>query len=82
MNTKLLSVKETEEALNLGHTKVCELIAAGDIESIKIGRRRLIKPEAIDRFIERMVAEDPTASEQAKLQAKAEELSQQNTEAV
>ena len=65
MNIKLLSVKETEEALNLGHTKVCELIADGDIESIKIGRRRLIRPEAIDRFIERMAAGEPTISEQA-----------------
>lgn len=65
MNTKLLSVKDIEAALNLGHTKVCELIADGDIESIKIGRRRLIRPEAIDRFIERMVAGEPTVSEQA-----------------
>ena len=65
MNSKLLSVKDTEEALNLGHTKVCELIADGDIESIKIGRRRLIRPEAIDRFIERMAAGEPTVSEQA-----------------
>ena len=65
MNTKLLSVKDIEEALNLGHTKVCELIANGDIESIKIGRRRLIKPEAIDRFIERMASGEPTVSEQA-----------------
>ena len=65
LNSKLLSVKETEEALNLGHTKVCELIADGDIESIKIGRRRLIRPEAIDRFIERMAAGEPTVSEQS-----------------
>ena len=63
MKTMLLSLKETEAALNLGHTKVCELVADGDIESIKIGRRRLITPEAIDRFIERMTAGEPTASE-------------------
>ncbi len=70
LNSKLLSVKETEEALNLGHTKVCELIADGDIESIKIGRRRLIRPEAIDRFIERMAAGEPAISEQATSLAK------------
>ena len=44
MNTNLLSIKDTEEALNLEHTKVCELIADGDIESIGFqpARRRYI----------------------------------------
>ncbi len=72
MNTKLLSLKETEAALNLGHTKVCELIADGDIESIKVGRRRLITPEAIDRFIERMAAGEPTVSELRKKSVRSE----------
>ncbi len=67
MNTKLLSLKETEAALNLGHTKVCELIADGDIESIKVGRRQLITPEAIDRFIGRMAAGEPTVSDMRRL---------------
>ena len=56
MNTSLLSIKDTEEALNLGHTKVCELIADGDIKSIKVGRRRLIPPTAIDEFIAQRLA--------------------------
>ena len=47
----LLSIKDAEERLNLGHTKVCELIADGDLKSIKIGRRRLIPPFAIEEFI-------------------------------
>jgi excisionase family DNA binding protein len=63
LDTKLLSLKETEAALNLGHTKVCELIADGDIESIKVGRRRLITPKAIERFIARMAAGEPTAGD-------------------
>lgn len=56
MNTSLLSIKDTEEALNLGHTKVCELIADGDIKSIKVGRRRLIPPTAIEEFIAQRLA--------------------------
>ena len=56
MNASLLSIKETEEALNLGHTKVCELIADGDIKSIKVGRRRLIPPTAIEEFIAQRLA--------------------------
>ena len=63
MNTELLSIRDIEEALKLGHTKVCELIADGDIESIKIGRRRLATPEAIDKFITRLKAGEPTVGD-------------------
>ena len=69
MDAKLFSVKDTEETLNLGHTKVCELIADGDIESIKIGRRRLVTPEAIDRFIASREAGEPTVSDMRRLDA-------------
>ena len=69
MDAKLLSVKDTEETLNLGHTKVCELIADGDIESIKIGRRRLVTPEAIDRFIASREAGEPTVRDLRLLEA-------------
>ena len=57
MNASLLSIKDTEEALNLGHTKVCELIADSDIKSIKVGRRRLIPPTAIEEFIAQRLAD-------------------------
>ena len=69
MDTKLLSIKDTEETLNLGHTKVCELIADGDIASIKVGRRRLVTPEAIDRFIASREAGEPTVSDLRRLDA-------------
>ena len=69
MDTKLFSVKDTEEILNLGHTKVCELIADGDIASIKIGRRRLVTPESIDRFIASREAGEPTVSDLRRLGA-------------
>ena len=63
LNTNLYSIKGTGEALNVGRTTVCELIADGDIESIKIGRRRLVTPEAIGKFIEKRVAGEPTVGE-------------------
>lgn len=66
MHIELLSIKDIQSALKLGRTKVCELIADGDIESIKIGRRRLTTPDAIDRFIARMAAGELTASELRK----------------
>jgi len=46
-------VKDIENALQLGHTKVSELIRTGEIESFKIGRRRMSTPEALKKFIER-----------------------------
>lgn len=39
----LVTVRQTEELLNLGHTKTCELISAGVLESVLIGRRRLVR---------------------------------------
>ncbi len=66
MHIELLSIKDIQSALKLGRTKVCELIADGDIESMKIGRRRLSTPDAIDRFIARMAAGELTASELRK----------------
>lgn len=36
------TVREAEEAIGLGHTKVSQLIADGKLESIKVGGRRLV----------------------------------------
>ena len=40
-------------ALGLGRTKMFELVADGEIETIAIGRRRLIPVEAVHEFVER-----------------------------
>ncbi len=53
LDTRLITVKDIENALQLGHTKVSELIRTGEIESFKIGRRRMSTPEALKKFIER-----------------------------
>ena len=37
MITQLLSVKEIEQSLGLGHTKTAELIRTGEIQSIRLG---------------------------------------------
>ena len=67
MKRMLLSLRETEAVLNLGHTKVCELVADGDLESLKIGRRRLITPKAIKEFIANRAAGEPTVRELRRL---------------
>ena len=57
MNAQLLSVKEIEQSLGLGHTKTAELIRTGEIQSIKIGRSRRSTPEWISEFIQRKLEE-------------------------
>jgi excisionase family DNA binding protein len=52
------SVKEFQATTGLGHTTVYELIKRGDIESIKIGRKRLIILNSYLRLIARRLAED------------------------
>ena len=57
MNSQLLTVREIESALRLGHTKTAELIACGEIKTFKIGRRRLTTPDMLQGFIERKIEE-------------------------
>lgn len=48
---RLLSIKQTVVELGIGRSALYELIAAGALKTIKIGRRRLIPREAIEAFI-------------------------------
>jgi excisionase family DNA binding protein len=38
-----ITVSQTRRVTNLGKTKIFELIAAGTFESIKVGKKRLIR---------------------------------------
>jgi excisionase family DNA binding protein len=53
---RLLSVKRALFELGIGRTLFYELLDAGTIVSVKIGRRRFVPCEAIDRFIESLLA--------------------------
>jgi len=53
----LLTVERTAQRLEIGRTKVYELIAAGELESIKIGAARRIPVEALHAYIERLRAD-------------------------
>jgi excisionase family DNA binding protein len=48
----LLSVKDAAEHLGISRGRMYELINADEIESLRIGRRRLISREALHRFVE------------------------------
>lgn len=52
MTILTISVAEAAESLNLGRTSIYALINDGSLQTIKIGRRRLIKIESIERLLE------------------------------
>lgn len=54
---KLLKVTDVMERLQLGKSKVFELIATGQLEAIKIDGARRVTEEAVDDFIKRRQAE-------------------------
>ena len=47
MERLLYPIPDAAKALGLGRSKIYELLADGQLESISIGRRRLVKAESI-----------------------------------
>jgi excisionase family DNA binding protein len=52
----LLTVEEAAELLRLGRTTTFELVMRGNIQSVKIGRRRLVVREGLDRYVTELLA--------------------------
>ena len=52
---RLLSVRvgEASRMIGIGRTKIYELIKAGDLETVKIGRTTLVTMRSLRRLIER-----------------------------
>lgn len=50
----LVDVGEAARLLGLGRTKVFELLASGDLESVVVGRRRLVPTAALVEFVTRL----------------------------
>lgn len=46
------SINDAAKALSLGRTSIYALIREGRLETIKLGRRTLVKVESIRRLIE------------------------------
>jgi len=49
---RLFTVPQTQVMLGIGRTTLWNMIASGEIESVRIGRSRRITAEAIDQFVE------------------------------
>ncbi|MGI8869471.1 MAG: helix-turn-helix domain-containing protein [Mycobacteriales bacterium] len=57
MPRQLCDEHNTRQRLGgIGRTTYFELIASGELASVKIGRRRLVISDSIDRYIERLSA--------------------------
>ena len=50
MEPILISINETANALGLGRTRIYELINSGDLETVSIGGRRLVRLESVKRL--------------------------------
>jgi excisionase family DNA binding protein len=48
---RLHSIKQATFELGIGRSALYELIAAGKLKTVKVGRRRLVPREAIEEFI-------------------------------
>jgi excisionase family DNA binding protein len=56
MRPLLLTVRATAEALSLGTTSIYKLLGQGRLQSIVVGRRRLITADSVRELVE---ASDP-----------------------
>jgi excisionase family DNA binding protein len=51
MEPLALSINDTAKTLGLGRTSVYAMIADGQLEAFKLGRRRLVRMESIKRLV-------------------------------
>ncbi len=56
----LLTVEEAARRLRIGRTMAFSLLSTGELQSVRIGRRRLIPVEALRDFVRRLREADPT----------------------
>jgi excisionase family DNA binding protein len=47
-----VTVEGAKKALGLGHTKIYELIGKGQLQTVKIGRRTLVKTDSIRALVD------------------------------
>ena len=45
------SIEEAAQSLGVGRTTVYDLMNSGDLESVKVGRRRIIPVDAVSAFL-------------------------------
>jgi excisionase family DNA binding protein len=51
----LLDIGEVAKKLGLGQTKTWELVATGQIFSVRVGKRRLVPVESVEKFVAELI---------------------------
>jgi excisionase family DNA binding protein len=54
MEKLLLSAEDVAEALTISRTRVYEILAAGELFSVKLGKVRRIPRESLNEYIEKL----------------------------
>jgi excisionase family DNA binding protein len=65
----LLTVEQAALLLGLGRTSTYELVMRGLIQSVKIGRRRLVVREGLSSYISELLSSQFAGSESSTLQS-------------
>ena len=60
-NQLLLSVEEAADVLRLGRTRIYELVMTKRIQSVKVGRRRLVVQTSLLDFVQKLLLEQECA---------------------
>ncbi|WP_216843662.1 excisionase family DNA-binding protein [Phytoactinopolyspora alkaliphila] len=56
----LLTIEEAAHVLHIGRTKMCELLATGQVESVQIGRLRRVPFECLQAYVTGLLDADHT----------------------
>ncbi len=67
MDKLAYAIPEAAELIGVGYVKCYELISSGELETFRVGRRRLCSVAAIQRYIERQEAEEHQARAGAEM---------------
>lgn len=57
LNNSLLKPEAAAQALEIGRSKIYQLLESGELESVKIGRSRRISEKALEAYIEKISQE-------------------------
>ncbi len=58
MTRMLYPINDAVEVLGIGRSTLYELIATGEIDVVKIGRRTLIVQDELERYVKRLTARE------------------------
>jgi excisionase family DNA binding protein len=56
MDPITVTITDAKKALGIGHTTIYRLIGQGKLDTLKMGRRTLIKTASIRRFVDTLEA--------------------------